>query len=144
MPVTDSVFLLEIEETSTGSILFGFRRLPHGISNTDSKTGNTTKPWYRPNATTRKNIWNIKVLKKKIFFCQKKFVKLLDKCWERNFTLKNVKNTWDSEAQVVIKARNVLKPPFITAGPISAKVWIARLSPFSPGVIMKVWAMWAA
>ena len=56
MPVTDSVFLLEIEETSAGSILFGFRRLPHGISNTESKTGNTTKPWYKPNATTRKNI----------------------------------------------------------------------------------------
>ena len=39
--------------------------------------------------------------------------------------MKKVTKTWDCEVAVRIKAKNVLKPPLNTAGPISFKAWVA-------------------
>ena len=83
-------------------------------SSSESKTGKSTNPWYRPKITIRVIV------------------------------LKNVTNEWDCEVHVVTNAKKVLKPPFITADPMLAKVWIALVFPFSPGVIINVWAIWAA
>ena len=54
-----------------------------------SSTGRNTRPWYRPNVTTRKNI------------------------------LKKLENTWLLDPASRMKARNVENPPLKTAGPMS-------------------------
>ena len=43
--------------------------------------------------------------------------------------MKKVVNTWDVELAVKMKARNVLKPPLRTAGPIPFRVFVALSSP---------------
>ena len=83
-------------------------------SRIDSITGKNTKPWYSANEIMR------------------------------NIILKNVMYGCDSAVHVTTKAKNVLKPPFMTAGPMFPKVCIDFLSPFSSEHIIKVWAMWAA
>ena len=83
-------------------------------SRIDSITGKKTKPWYSANEIMR------------------------------NIILKNVMYGCDSAVHVTTKAKNVLKPPFMTAGPMFPKLCIDFSSPFSSEHIIKVWAMWAA
>ena len=56
--------------------------------NTDNSTGNNTRPWNRPKATVKEK------------------------------TLKNVRKTCPVERQQRRRARNVVIPPFATAGPM--------------------------
>ena len=44
-------------------------------------------------------------------------------------TLKNVEKTWEVELAVKMNARNVLKPPLSTAGPMSLRVFMDLSSP---------------
>ena len=61
-----------------------------------SSTGRNTRPWYRPNVTTRKNI------------------------------LKKLENTWLLDPASRMKARNVENPQLNTAGPMFCSVATTR------------------
>ena len=77
-----------------------------------NKTGKNITPWKRPKATVRRN------------------------------TLKKVIKTWDFENPKSKRARKVVIPPLMTAGPIFKRLLTARSS-LLPCDTIKAWAMCA-